>query len=61
MLLLSSSFDLALFKLTQIKPTLVQCKLNFECKMNVAKSEFRMFGFAMENSSEKDFQCLVIF
>ena len=29
--------------------------------MNVAKSEFRMFGFAMENSPEKDFQCLVIF
>ena len=46
---------------------LVQCKSNFECKMNVGKvntckeNEIRVFGFAMENSSENDFRCLVTF
>ena len=34
----------------------MQGKVN-SCK----KNEIRMFGFAMENSPENDFQCLVTF
>ena len=40
----------------------VRCKSNSKCKMNSRKEiKIRVFGSAMENSPENDFQCLVTF